>query len=325
MPHSQKPLIALFSIIASWAPLYHTAHPEPASTMDLKLSAPVIDAYLADPCVYRSGEFYYLIATGKAPDGRWLPIYRSKDLTDWEFVAGAVERGEKGTWNRRNFWAPEVVEHEGEFYLYYTASPANTPENTGNRVGLATSVNPAGPFEDRGVIVHSPSLDGSPWQDDDGNWYLYYVVEHSDPDRKPGSIWVDRLTSMSEVAGEPQQVIHHHGWQEGPYMVRVGNTYCLTYSTGNWKSDGYQVRYAQGASAMGPFSEIEARPLLIGNDTVKGPGHHMCFEDHGSGDYYIVYHGWDPEMTRRYPRINRMTFQTDGTPVLGEPLIPFSR
>ena len=115
-------------------------------------SNPIINKYLADPVIIQADGYYYLFATGGAQDGRRIPIHRSTDLVDWEFVRGAVARGAEGSWNRRNFWAPEVFVIDGKYCLYYTASTDNTPQNTGNRVGLAVSDKPEGPYEDKGVV-----------------------------------------------------------------------------------------------------------------------------------------------------------------------------
>ncbi len=120
--------------------------------------------------------------------------------------------GQPGAWNRRNFWAPEVLAHEGRFYLFYTAMPDGTPGNTGNRVGLAVADRPEGPYTDRGVVVGHASLDGSPFRDADGpspaearatareggTLYLYYTAEFGTADgMTPGRIYVDQLVALS--------------------------------------------------------------------------------------------------------------------------------
>ncbi len=272
----------------------------------LNFSNPLLDRNLADPFIYHAEGYFFLIATGAADDGRFLPIFRSKDFVDWEFIRGAVERGTEGAWNRKNFWAPEVVEIGGMYHLYYTGCADGLPGNEGNRVGLAISNSPEGPFEDVGVVVSTPSLDGSAWQDTDGQWYLYYVVEFGDPDGKtPGQIYVDRMPDPKSVEGKPKRIIDWHGWQEGPFVVKEGGLYYLTFSINGWKTDRYQVRFATSSSPTGPFHEPEeGNPILSSNENVKGPGHHMFFRD-GNDDWWIVYHGWNSKFTARYPRADR--------------------
>lgn len=291
----------------------------------LNFTNPLFDRYMADPFVYQADGFYYLIATGDAEDGRFLPIYRSKDFVNWEFVRGAVEKGKEGAWNRKNFWAPEVVENDGRFYLHYTGCADGYPGNEGNRVGLAVSESPEGPFEDVGVVVPTSSLDGSAWQDTDGKWYLYYATDFGDPDgKKQGQIYVDRLLDFQTVEGKPKLIVDWNGWQEGPFMVKEGGIYYLTYSINGWKSDRYQVRFATSSSPTGPFVEPEeGNPVLSSTDEVKGPGHHMILQD-GAGDRWMIYHGWDPEFTARYPRADRMQIGNGSVTVDGPTQTPQS-
>ena len=271
---------------------------------------PVIDRYLADPFILWSDPFYYMFATGRAPDGRYIQIYRSRDIVTWEFVRGAVERGSENSWNRKNFWAPEVIQIDGSFYLYYTASTDGTPENTGNRVGLAVSDHPEGPYEDRGVVIPHASLDGSPFRDADGTLYLYYTIEYGNSDGLvAGRIYVDKLVKPDEVSGSPVPLITHHRWQEGACAVLRDGQYYLTYSTGDWKNESYRVRWAVGPSPTGPFKEQGT--LLKSTAQVKGPGHHSIFTGPGGHDW-LVYHGWDPRFTARYPRIDPLVVSPNG-------------
>ena len=122
------------------------AHKSGANGQDFTYSNPIVDRYLADPFILHRPPWYYMYSTGRALDGRFIQIYRSTDLVTWELVRGAVTRGGENAWNRKNFWAPEVMEIDGLYHLYYTASTEGTPANTGNRVGLAVSDSPGGPF-----------------------------------------------------------------------------------------------------------------------------------------------------------------------------------
>lgn len=101
--------------------------------------------------------------------------------------------------------------------------------------------------------------------------------------------------------------------------------YYLFYSVGNWGDATYHVRWAVGDSPLGPFEEAEGR-LLESTDAVIGPGHHNFFRGPGGGTW-IVYHGWDPAHTARYPRIDRLSWdgdqpRTDGPTVTRQPLHP---
>ncbi|MFC1573840.1 glycoside hydrolase family 43 protein [Candidatus Latescibacterota bacterium] len=278
-------------------------------------SNPIIDRYLADPFILFENPYYYLYATGRAQDGRFIQIYRSKDIINWEFVRGAVERGAEGSWNRKNFWAPEVYKIDGLYYLYYTASTEGTPQNTGNRVGLAVAKSPGGPYKDRGVVIPHASIDGHLFRDSDGVFYMYYTIEHGNSDGlKAGQIFVDRMLSLEKVAGNPVPLITEHTWQEGPCVVVDNDRYILTYSTENWKDETYKVRWAVGRSPIGPFEEQGI--LLQSTEQVRGPGHHAFFTG-PKNESWIAYHGWDSDFTARYPRIDPFIITPDGVRVDG--------
>jgi len=272
---------------------------------DLVYCNPIINYGLADPNIKFEDGFYYLLATGKAPDGRFIPIYRSKDLVKWEFVRGAVERGGKRDWNYKNFWAPEVYKIKGKFYLYYTASTEVSPSNSGNRVGLAVSDSIQGPYQNVGIVVPHASIDGHVFFDEDKSMYIFYTIEHGNKDSlKAGQIYADKLLTPMQVAGKPVQIISHHSWQEGPFILHRNNIYFLTYSCGAWTDSTYHIRYAISKSVMGPYTE-QPDTILKTNKGVKGPGHHSFFIDKNGKDW-IVYHGWDPSHTTRYSRIDRI-------------------
>lgn len=269
---------------------------------------PIISEYLADPYIRFEKGFYYFFATGKAKDSRFIPIYRSKDLANWEFVRGAVENGSKTDWNYKHFWAPEVIKIKNKFYLYYTASPEHSPANSGNRVGVAIADQIEGPYQNSGVIIPNGSIDGHPVIDKDGSMYIFYTIEwQNSKGFKAGQIYVDKMISPVQAADNPQPVITHHNWQEGPFILKRNNSYFLTYSCGAWSDSTYHIRYARSNSICGPYIELPDT-ILKSNSMVKGPGHHSVFQDK-TGKDWIVYHGWDTAHTARYPRIDLLKIE----------------
>ena len=271
----------------------------------LQYQNPIINSYLADPFIRFEDGYYYFFATGEAQDKHFIPIYRSKNMASWEFVRGAVANGSKTDWNYKHFWAPEVMKINGKFYLYYTASPDESPANSGNRVGVAIADSIQGPYKNIGVVVPNGSIDGHPVIDKDGSMYIFYTNEwQSSKGFYRGTIYMDKMLSPTQVADNPQPVITHHNWQEGPFILQRNNQYYLTYSCGAWNDSTYHLRYALSNSITGPYVE-QPDSIIQSNKMVKGPGHHSIFHDQIGRDW-IVYHGWDLAHTARYPRIDRL-------------------
>lgn len=93
-------LICLISLAATMVSGCHRVPKSQEAVADSKTyTNPIIPKYLADPYMRFENGYYYLFATGGADDGRFIPIHRSKDLVDWEFVRGAVSNGSKTDWN----------------------------------------------------------------------------------------------------------------------------------------------------------------------------------------------------------------------------------
>jgi beta-xylosidase len=122
---------------------------------------------------------YYMYGTGAgAVDG--FCAYSSPDLVNWK-AEGQVFRGNiPGSWGVANFWAPEVYELNGKFYMLYSAdwkvNPTNEQENF--RIGVAVADKPTGPFRELSseplFDPGYPVIDGNLVVDEKGRMFLYY-------------------------------------------------------------------------------------------------------------------------------------------------------
>ena len=166
---------------------------------------PVIAGEFPDPSVIRVGDDYYATATAAG----WAPLFsiaQSKDLLHWTFV-GAVFN-ERPAWSASSYWAPELVQHNDEFYVYYTARKKDGPLC----VAVATAKRPTGPYTDRGPLVCQVdgSIDAAHFVDRDGTRYLLWK-EDGNSRRVRSVIWIQRLAadgiSLQGAAprGDPQR------------------------------------------------------------------------------------------------------------------------
>lgn len=104
-----------------------------------------------DPFVLKAADGkYYMYGTGGGANKGFM-AYSSSNLVDWK-AEGQVYSAEKNekAWGISAFWAPEVYEKDGKYYMFYSAqwevNPNNEKENF--KIGVAVSDNPTGPFED---------------------------------------------------------------------------------------------------------------------------------------------------------------------------------
>lgn len=97
-------------------------------------SNPVVAGDFPDPSVIRVGTDYWATAT----TSQWAPIFpllHSTDLVNWR-MAGAVFQAPPA-WSAGSYWAPEIAQDGGRFYVYYTARKKDGPLCGGGRRGPA--------------------------------------------------------------------------------------------------------------------------------------------------------------------------------------------
>jgi beta-xylosidase len=292
---------------------------------------PVYHAYFADPFVLRHEGRYY--AYGTVPEhGRTIPALASDDLISWRPLGDVLEPlGEPGA---DIYWAPEVAFCDGRFWMYYSAGGE---EGEAHRLRVATADEPQGPFRDTGVVLDADepfSIDGHPFRDDDGRWYLYFCRDFLEGERVGTGIVVAELEDMGSLAGDVRTVVRPFAewnlyaarrqwygrmWDwytvEGPCVrKRDGRYYCF-FSGGAWRKENYGVSYATADHPLGPWEVAETDgPSIVRtiSGEVLGPGHASVVESPSGAEDWLVYHAWDAAATARLMRIDRLEWTPDG-------------
>lgn len=297
----------------------------------------VFEPTMADPSILRhsedDGDVFYVYGT----EDRWyhesdrhdthglqlMPIARSRDLVDWEYVGEVFDT--KPDWKQGGLWAPDIAEYNDQYYVYYAYSEWGDDNPA---IGVATADHPGGPFDDRGKLFDSEeigvenSIDpfftteaGTPylfW----GSWYGIWGVELDD----------DGL----EVAGEPFRIAADDHF-EAPWIIERDGYYYFFGSNGSC-CDGerstYRVVVGRSESFDGPYvnrngDSIEEYPgttILEGDEAFLGPGHNAVIRD-DNGDDWLVYHAyhaddvWINDTPRRALLIDRIRWE-DGWPTI---------
>jgi beta-xylosidase len=316
------------------------------------MKVPVYPEYFGDPFVWQGQGSYYAVGTGVlearseashggamlTADGKpgVFLLLKSADLRTWIPIGAALETLDPDFGNA--YWAPELAIESGRFYMYYSVGR----EDKAHHIRVAVSDQPEGPFCDTGSRVTDPfylpfAIDASPFQDEDGQWYLFYArdfLDTADTARAGTGVVVDRLVEMTSLAGEERIVVRaRHDWQrflsnrvmygsrydwhtiEGPCVRKHNGRYYCLYSAGRWENETYGVDFAVADHVMGPYSDAGdeggARLLRTIPGEVIGPGHN-CIATGPDGRDYIVYHAWDRNMTARRMFIDPIEWTADG-------------
>lgn len=242
---------------------------------------------IRDPFVLVYKGRYYLYGTrghecwGK---GTGLDVYVSDDLENFEDPV-EVFTPPTDFWADQNFWAPEVHEYDGAFYMFVSFNADGV--HRGTQILKANS--PMGPF-----MVHSDGpVTPRNWECLDGTLYLektednrpYMVFCHEWVQVNDGEIWAIPLTKDLKAAdGEPvflfkaseapwiRTVKNGAYVTDGPFIYRNENG-VITMLWSSFGAEGYTLALAHSDTntIKGPWKQD---PELLFS---KDGGHGMIF------------------------------------------------
>jgi beta-xylosidase len=139
-----------------------------------------LEVQFGDPYILRtSSGNYYMYGTGNGAENGFV-AYSSPDLINWKREGQVYYGNNKNGWGENAYWAPEVYERNGQYYLFYSAqwkiNPGKELENF--KIGVAVADQPTGPFtdlHDKPVFDPGyPIIDANVLFADNGKTYLYY-------------------------------------------------------------------------------------------------------------------------------------------------------
>ncbi|MEU4230627.1 family 43 glycosylhydrolase [Nonomuraea sp. NPDC026600] len=267
---------------------------------------PIIPGFYPDPAICRVGGDYYL-ATSSFEYFPGVPIFHSRNLTEWEQIGNVLDRptqlnvapGLAGAGS--GIYAPTLRHHDGVFWLV-------TSNFNDIRKGhlIVRAEDPAGdwsePVHTEGAIGIDPDL---AW-DDDGTCQLTWSmlgITQATIDPVSG-----RLLSPPRKLWNGTGLAH----PEGPHVfTRNGWWYLLIAEGGT--GPGHSVSIARSRSITGPFEGHPANPILSHSGTdhpVQNTGHADLIEL-ADGRWAMVHLGVRPHGTHPHWHVNgRETFLT---------------
>ncbi len=329
--------LSLLAVLDACAPAAtstpEAAAPTPAPNLVATFRNPVLKENFADPFILRVGDTFWAYATNAA--GKNISLARSTDLVKWEVLSDAMPALPK--WAKLTgglVWAPEVIEINGQYVMYYTARDKSSDRQC---VGVAISGRPEGTFKDvsdRPLVCQAEqggTIDASPFRDEDGKLYLYFKND-GNCCGMPTYIYAQELAPDGlSLLGEPTPLIRNDKpWEghviEAPTMFKRDGKFFLFYSGNNYAGHEYAVGYAVCDSPLGPCQKAAENPILASDLSNKeamviGPGHQSVLQV--GEQTWLVYHAWEVVSNsrrgdRRLMWLDRLEW-VDGRPVVNGP------
>jgi GH43 family beta-xylosidase len=235
-----------------------------------------------------------------------------------------------------NFWAPEFFLLDGpngpRWYGYFTGGAAGTDFVKTQFVHVIESAgtDPMGPYSYKGKLVERNALDASVLRLN-GKLYAIYSVWNETQDlaiREMSSPWqtVGEETTLArpELAWERQEgtVL------EGPVALqRDGRTFVVYAASACWGPNyklGMLTWLGGDPLAVESWAKSQEPVFQRADDRgVYAPGHNTFFKSPDGSEDWIVYHANDQATDvcdmGRTPRMQKFTWNADGTPNFGIP------
>lgn len=304
----------------------------------------VTDVPAHDPVMIKDGDTYYLFTTGHG-----ISVWSSKDMKSWKREEPVFK--EAPTWAldvaadfKNHIWAPDIILHEGTYYLYYSVS--SFAKNT-SAIGVTInkSLDPTSPdfkWEDQGIVIQSVpgrdlwnAIDPHIIKDDSGMAWMSF-----------GSFWNGlKLVKLSEdllsveIGPEDWFTISRRertftlddrdpgdGAVEAPFIFRKNGDFYLFVSFDlccRGEQSTYKVVVGKSDKVQGPYLDRKGKSMFEGGGTLVvegdknwyGVGHNSTYTFEGKD--YLIFHGYEAENKGR-PKllIREITWDKDGWPTV---------
>jgi arabinan endo-1,5-alpha-L-arabinosidase len=272
-----------------------------------------------DPVMAKQGDTFYLFSTGPG-----ITFYSSTDLRTWK-LRGRVFPGEPA-WAKQvasafngHIWAPDIVHHEGKYYLYYSVSAFG---KNASAIGVTVNrtLDPDSPdyrWEDRGIVLRSvpgrdlwnaidPAVivasDGTPWMSFGSFWAGLKLVKLApsltavaEPQEWHSIAKRERSVLINDASAGPAEI-------EAPFIFRKGDYYYLFVSWDKCcrgKDSTYKMVVGRAKELTGPYLDKTGRDLALGGGSLllegnadwAGVGHNSTYTFDGKD--YLVFHAYE--------------------------------
>jgi GH43 family beta-xylosidase len=294
-----------------------------------------------DPWVAQKDSFYYYTHTS----GDRIRIWSTKAMSQLKTAPDKTVWLKPATGaNAHNIWAPELHYLDGKWYTYYTAG--SSPDLGTQRLFVLenASADPLqGAWVEKGKLADPAAdffaIDGTVFSHLNKKYLIWsghasatdniqrlYIAELSNPYTLSGSrSLISSPTYDWEMVGAPPAV------NEGPEILKnsSGKVFLIYSASGCW-SDDYKLGMMTLTDGGDPTKASDwsksPQPVFVKKpeNGAFGPGHNGFFKSPDGKEDWIIYHA-NPLAGQgcadnRSPRMQKFTWNIDGTPNFGEPV-----
>lgn len=229
---------------------------------------PILEGFNPDPSILRVGDTYY-IATSTFEWFPAIPLYRSKDLKNWQLFSHGLNRESqldlRGHDPATGVWAPSLSYDGEKYYITYSNVKGFNSNNFDIDNYVISTRDIEGEWSEP-VYLNSSGFDPSLFHDTDGKSYLVSLRwEFRTNYTHPGDIILQQYDKEKNVLiGDVKTISNgatERGCAEGPNIYKKDNFYYLVIAEGG-TGYGHCVTVSRSKNIWGDYVGYENNPVV---------------------------------------------------------------
>jgi GH43 family beta-xylosidase len=280
---------------------------------------------------------YYLAATTWGGSSTGLTMRKAATIADLKQAAPQRIWQDSTPERCCNFWAPEFFLLDGpnglHWYGYYSGGPSTCCDYQRIHVIESAGADPLGPYTYKGQLKDATddrSIDASVLQLNKSLYLLFagrtgteqriYIA----PMKNPWTLSGERVLLSAPTYSWEQE---GRNINQGPVALQHNGKTFIVYSASYCGGAAYKLgmlTYSGDDPLLTSSWTKSATPVFQGTGDVFSPGHNTFFKSPDGKEDWIVYHANSSANgncdMKRTPRIQKFTWNSDGTPNFGSPV-----
>lgn len=271
---------------------------------------PVLRGFKPDPSVTKGHDGNYYMVTSTFEYYPLIPIFKSKDLVNWEIINYAIYNENMNDLvlndvpDSQGIFAPTIRYYNNKYYLLCTIFNTRYKDHTKNFIMHANR--PEDKWSKPIILPELQGIDPSIYIED-GKGYIHYASWIKD---RSAVKQVEIDLETFERITEPKILTFGSGGRdpEAPHIYKHNDNYYLLLAEGGTR-EGHMITIFKSNSVWGPFEPCPFNPILSHRDLAGHPfqniGHGELIEK--DSNWYIFVLGVRPKGMGKH-NLGRETF-----------------
>lgn len=293
---------------------------------------------------YYDGNYYLATTTGGGSFDIGLTMRKAPTIAQLKTAQPVQVWRNEERMDCCNYWAPEFHLLDGpngkRWYGIFTGGTPSCCNNQHLMVIESAGTDPMGPYTFKANLNDNFDhwfIDGSYLKLQNKLYMVYSAFTDGKEGQGSQNLYIMEMSNPWTLTGERHPLAQAtFSWEtqtgrvnEGPVaLYHDGKTFIVYSGNGCWGPNYLlgMLTYQGGDPLQQASWKKSDQPVFKGTDKVFAPGHNTFFTSPDGKEEWIVYHANDTAQgvcdNNRSPRIQKFSWNADGTPNFGTPVPP---